>query len=222
MNERVTVRSLAPDDDAAIEQLFDDTVLLGAALGRHPVAFDHYRRLSLGWYLGPGRCDAAVAVDSSGAIVGYTLVCIDEGAAARCATRATVTLARHVAAAGLAGRLDRDSRTFYRARTRDARALVSARRSPPAPVHAHLNVRSGARTLTVSRALVDHVDARCRAAGHGAWYGELNEREGSRRRALERLGADIVGCVPNHTLSELLGEPVQRLTLVRRLDHVEE
>ena len=222
MSEQVTVRSLAPGDDHAIEQLFDDTVLLGAALERRPSAFDHYRRLSLGWYLGPGRVDAAVAVDASGVIVGYTLVCVDEGAAARSATRATVTLGRHVAAAALVGRLDRASRTFYRARARDGRALLTARRSPPAPVHAHLNVRHGVRTLTVSRSLVDHIDARCRAAGHDAWYGELNEREGSRRRALERLGLDIVGCAPNHTLSALLGEPVQRLTLVRRLDDTAE
>lgn len=216
MSERIVVRASTPSDDTAIEQLFDDTLLLGAALERRPVAFDHYRRLSLGWYLGPGRDDTAVAVDASGAIVGYTLVCIDEAAASRWAVRSTLTLARHVATAGLLGRLDRDSRNFYRARLSDARVLVAARRTPPALVHAHLNVRHGVRTLTVSRLLVDHVDARCRAAGHDAWYGELNEREGSRRRALERLGADIVDCVPNRTLSTLLGEPVQRLTLVRR------
>jgi len=45
----------------------------------------------------------------------------------------------------------------------------------------------------------------------------MNEREGTRRRALERLGAEVVHTAPNHTLTRLLGEPVQRLTLVRRL-----
>jgi hypothetical protein len=218
MSEPVTIRPLAPDDDEAIAQLFDATVLLGTALERRPVAFDAYRRLSLGWYLGPGRIDGAVAVDSSGSLVGYTLVCVDEGAATRSAARSTLALARHVADAALRCRLDGESRAFYRARARDGVALVAARRSPPAAVHAHLNVRQGARTFTVSRSLVEHVDARCRAAGQRAWYGELNERAGSRRRALQRLGLDIVGCVPNHTLSRLLGEPVQRLTLVRRLD----
>lgn len=218
MNEPVVVRALTPGDVPAIEQLFDDTLLLGAALDRLPVAFDHYRRLSLGWYLGPGRGDSAVAVDARGTIVGYTLVCLDEAAAARWSVRTTLPLAWHVATAALRGRLDRESRRFYRSRLSDAGALLSARRSPPASVHAHLNVRRGARTLTVSRQLADHVDARCRAAGHAAWYGEVNERAGSRRRALERLGADIVGCVPNRTLTTLLGEPVQRLTLLRRLD----
>ena len=100
---------------------------------------------------------------------------------------------------------------------RDAWALVLTRRSPPAAVHAHLNVCSDARTFSVARALVDHIDTRCRLAGHGAWYGEMNERHGSRAGALERLGATIVSTAPNHTLSDLLGEPVRRLTLVRRL-----
>ena len=218
MSSRVVVRSLGPGDDGAIGQLFDDTVLLGSGFESPPVAFDRYRHLNLGWYLGPGRGDAAVAMDADGSIVAYTLVCVDERSAARWAVRATVTLSRHVAAAALRGRFDRESRRFYGAHLDDARALVSARRSPPAPVHAHLNVGVGARTLTVSRALVEHIDARCRAAGHGAWYGELNERVGTRRRALERLGADIVDSVPNHTLTALLGEPVQRLTLIRRLD----
>lgn len=216
----ITVRSLAPGDGAAIERLFDHTVLLGSALERLPVAFEHYRRLSLGWYLGPGRNDAAVAVDAAGSVVGYALVCVDEAAATRFGARRTVTLAGHVAAAALRWRLDGASRTFYRGRVRDVGALIAARRSPPAPAHAHLNVDARARTLTVSRALVDHVDSRCRVAGHDAWYGEINERAGSRRRALERVGADIVDCVPNHTLSALLGEPVQRLTLVRTLGPV--
>lgn len=221
MNRHVTVRALRPGDDPAIEALFDHTVLLGAAMQREPVAFDQYRRLSLGWYLGPGRDDAAVAVDAEGSVVGYTLVCVDEGAAARAAMRSTATLSRHVGVAALAGRLDRSSRTFYVRRLQDARSLLAARNSPPAPVHAHLNVRAGARTLTVLRTLVEHIDARCRRSGHDAWYGELNEREGSRRRAVERLGAEIVGIVPNRTLTALLGEPVLRLTLVRRLDAVD-
>jgi hypothetical protein len=215
--DRITVRSLEPGDDETIGRLFDETVLLGAALGRLPAAFDHYRTLSLGWYLGPGRRDAAVAVDAAGAVVGYTLVCTDEAAASRWAARSTLVLGGHVAVAAITGRLDRASRVFYRARTHDARALAAARRVPPAPVHAHLNVGRGARTLTVSRALVDHVDRCCRRAGHSVWYGEMNERVGTRRRALERLGGEVVHVEPNRTLTRLLGEPVQRLTLVRRL-----
>lgn len=217
MTSRPTVRPLAPGDDAAIGRLFDDTVLLGTALARLPVAFDRYRALSLGWYLGPGRADAAVAEDADGVVVGYTLVCTDEGSAARYARRGGASLARHVAIRAVRDGLDADSRAFYRERVRDAAALVSTRRSPPAPVHAHLNVRRGARTLSVALALIDHVDARCRLAGHDAWYGEINEREGARTGALERFGAEIVAAVANHTLTRLLGEPVRRLTVVRRL-----
>ncbi len=215
MTQRPTIRPLAGDDDVAIERLFDDTVLLGSALTHLPAAFDRYRTLSLGWYLGPGRADAAVAEDASGVILGYILVCTDERSAARYGRRGTASLGRQVALDAVRGRLDADSRAFYRDRTRDAAALVATRRSPPAPVHAHLNVRRGARTFSVARALVDHVDARCRLAGHDAWYGELNERDGARAGALERLGAEIVAAVPNHTLSRLLGQPVRRLTLVR-------
>lgn len=217
MTERPVVRPLSAADDAEIRRLFDDTVLLGAALTALPTAFDAYRQLSLGWYLGPGRADAAVAVDARGAVVGYTLVCTDEHSAARFGRRGTAELVRRVVGHAARGRLDAESRAFYRARARDAAALATTRRSPPASVHAHLNVRRGARTFSVSRALVDHIDARCRRAGHAAWYGELNEREGARSGALERLGAEIVSAVPNHTLTRLLGEPVRRLTLVRHL-----
>ena len=217
MTPRPTVRSLQPGDDDAIARLFDDTVLLGSPLSQLPVTFEYYRALSLGWYLGPGRDDAAVAADADNEVVGYTLVCTDERAAARAARRGAATLARRVTAAAARGHLDAASRAFYRARARDAWALVLTRRSPPAAVHAHLNVCSDARTFSVARALVDHIDTRCRLAGHGAWYGEMNERHGSRAGALERLGATIVSTAPNHTLSDLLGEPVRRLTLVRRL-----
>ena len=217
MTLRPTVRPLQPGDDDAIARLFDATVLLGSPLSRLPVAFDHYRALSLAWYLGPGRDDAAVATDTAAEVIGYTLVCADERAAARAGRHHTLTLALRVATEAARGHLDAASRAFYRARARDARALALTRQSPPASVHAHLNVRSGARTLSVARVLVEHIDTRCRLAGHDAWYGELNEREGSRAGALERLGAEIVSTVPNHTLSGLLGEPIRRLTLVRRL-----
>jgi hypothetical protein len=214
---RFTVRSLAPGDDRAIGDLFDATVVLGAGLDRQPAAYDRYRDVCLGWYLGPGRDDAAVAVDLAANVLGYTLVCVDEADAARHSRRASIALARHVTGLALRARLDADSRAFYRSRLRDSVDLVTTRRAPPAPVHAHLNVVPGARTMSVARALVEHIDARCVLAGHDAWYGELNERDGTRLRALERLGAELVSAVPNHTLTELLGEPVRRLTLLRRV-----
>jgi hypothetical protein len=62
-----------------------------------------------------------------------------------------------------------------------------------------------------------HIDERCRLAGCDSWYGELNERDGSRIGALQRIGMEVVDAVPNHTLTMLLGEPVRRLTLLRRV-----
>ncbi len=212
-----TVRGLGLADDERIHRIFDQTVQLGASLDNRVAAFDAYRELCLGWYLGPGRADAAVAHDPSGNVVGYALVCVDESAAARWGQRGTLTLVRRVAAEALAGRVDAHSRAFYRARISDAADLMRTRRTPPAQVHAHLNVSRGARTASVARALVAHVDHRCRLAGHDAWYGELNERTETRLGALERIGLEVVDAVPNHTLSRLVGEPVRRLTLVRRL-----
>lgn len=45
----------------------------------------------------------------------------------------------------------------------------------------------------------------------------MNARVGHRSRALERLGAIVIHRAPNHTLSWLLGQPVERLTVARRL-----
>jgi hypothetical protein len=45
----------------------------------------------------------------------------------------------------------------------------------------------------------------------------MNALAGRRSRALERLGAMIVHRAPNHTLSWLLSQPVERLTVARWL-----
>jgi hypothetical protein len=58
-------------------------------------------------------------------------------------------------------------------------------------------------------------------AGLSGWYGEINAVEGRRAKALELLGS-IVHKAPNHTLSWLVGQPVERLTLVRSLSSADE
>jgi hypothetical protein len=64
--------------------------------------------------------------------------------------------------------------------------------------------------------LADFVDEACRTAGRHAWYGEINARAGRRAAAIVRhWGADIVHRAPNHTLSRMLAEPVERLTVRR-------
>lgn len=215
----VQVRSIARRtarcaDDLAVRDLFDSTLLLGHAVGCVPARFEDYRELCVGWYLDDGRDDAAVAV-VDGAAAGYALVCTDERAASRWAVRRSVRLAALVAGDGVRRRLDPASRRFYRGRLRDAFELAGTRRRPPAPVHAHVNVAPGRRAGSVTVALLRHIDERCRRAGSAAWYGEINERAGARSAALRRLGLDVVGTDTNHTMSRLLGERVQRLTVVR-------
>lgn len=214
----VAVRAATVADDDAIERIFDQTLVLGARLERLPVAFDAYRALCLGWYLGAGRHDAAVAIDADGEIVGYALVCSDQRGALRWERRSTVRLAGRVIAAACTFQLDRASRRFYALRLRDAVSLARTRTQPPAAVHAHLNVVASHRSMRVALALVGHIDHRCRSAGNDTWFAEMNERAGARVRALERIGLEVVEVAENHTLGRLLGEPVRRLTLVRRAD----
>lgn len=213
----VAVRPLEPGDDRRIACLFEETMLLGAPLPTPLAAADRYRHLCLGWYLGAGRADAAAAVGEDGAVVGYALVCADEPAAARFADRAAIAVSGALVGAAVRGRLDTASRSFYRARLRDGVELRRRRVRPPADVHAHLNVIAGRRRGPVALALVDHIDGVCRRAGRAAWYGEMNERVGRRARAMERLGVEVVHRAPNHTLSLLLGEPVERFTILRRI-----
>jgi len=212
----VSVRPAAGEaDDATIAAMFDDTVLLGAGFDRLPAGFASYRRLCLGWYLGPGRAAVGLAVGATGTPLGYALVCTDEPSATRWARRATAPTVATIALLGATGRLDRPARRFYRSRLHDLGALAVARSAPPAAAHAHLNVGAGSRQGPATIALVAHIDDVCRRAGHRTWYGEMNERVGRRRRALERLGFAIVASTPNHTLTAALGEPVERLTLLR-------
>jgi hypothetical protein len=86
--------------------------------------------------------------------------------------------------------------------------------------HAHLNVARPGRNGRIALLLRDHVDRRCRSAGHRAWVGEVNGVVGSRSAALERVVGPVVERRPNHTLSWLLGAPVERLTVVRRVPAV--
>jgi hypothetical protein len=211
----VRSRPLVPGDDAAVRSLFLATMLLGRPLHRPVSRLREYADLSLGWYLGPGRADAAVAVDREGRLVGYALVCTDEPAAARWQVSGALRLSALVAGDAARGRLDGPSRAFWSARLTDAAGLVRVRRAAPAQAHAHINVDRTARQGSTALALLAHIDERCRAAGHDRWYGEINERTGHRARAVERLGGRVVGREPNHSFSRLLDEPVERLTVVR-------
>ncbi|MCE9622984.1 MAG: hypothetical protein K8R99_11625 [Actinomycetia bacterium] len=220
MSDGVIVRGLRPageGDDEAIAALFDATLLLGAPMPRPLAGAAGYRHVCLGWYLGPGRADAAVAVSAEGDVVGYALVCVDEAAQAQWVRRELTRFTIRMLGRLITFRIDPASLRFWWSRTRDVVTLRKSRQQVPMPVHAHLNVATRSRSGTTALALRDHISARCIAAGQPGWYGEMNALHGHRARALERIGIETVARARNHTLSSTLGVPVDRLTIVHRL-----
>ncbi|MEQ8438370.1 MAG: hypothetical protein RIB65_12830 [Ilumatobacter fluminis] len=216
---RVSIRPFRADDDASVRALFWATLAGGSAapFDRSHEVMRAYEHLCLDWYLTTGARWASVVVDDDDHAVGYALVCCDE----RSARRAVVTgSARFVAAACGAvvrGRLDPAMRTFVRLRFRDAAALARSGRHDVPSAHAHLNLTGAARNTSAVLAVRARIDEVVLDAGHGGWSGEINTRHGRRAGALGRSGFEVVGREPNHTLGWLAGEPVDRLTVVRRL-----
>lgn len=209
------VRSLRPGDDASVRALFRDTVCLGRPLPFEVPEWDAYESLCLDWYLGPGRDDAGVLVE--GAVTGYTLVCTDAAAYRRWQRDQATVFSGRVARRMVAGRIHPDASRFLRLRLKDGWDMWRNAIVAPLPAHAHINVACGSRASAAGRLLADHVDRRCRLAGLPGWFGEMNAVAGHRARALERLGGTVVHRAPNHTLSWLLGQPVERLTVARWL-----
>lgn len=208
------LRPLEPSDRAAVEHVFRETLAMGRPASIADELLRRYCELCLDWYLGPGLADGAV-VEDGGRVVAYALVCTDEVAHGKWERRAAVRFVAHVVPGLALRRWDRRTRDFCRRRLRDGYDLWRAGSEAPARAHAHVNALAGRRTGGASRLLLDHVDARCRARGLTAWYGEVNAVEGRREAALERLGLGVVRVTPNRTLSALTGVPVRRLTVHR-------
>jgi hypothetical protein len=212
----VVVRPLTPRDDEAVIGIFEATLLLGHRTATPLALFDRYADLCLGWYLGPGRNDAAVAsIDDQ--IVGYALVCADSVGQAKWVRRRTPKLMTAVSRRLVTGSLDPFSRRFYAGRARDARTLWRSGSAPPYPVHAHLNVLPHGRTGTVALLLRDHIDERTRQSHSPGWWAEMNAIDGRRERALERLGLQVTHRQRSETMSSLLERDVVRLTIHRPL-----
>ena len=212
------VRPLNEHDEIELRRLFRETMVMGRPLPFALADGDRYEALCLDWYLGPGRADAAV-VEVGGQIGGFALVCTDEASFRRWVR----TRAARYALYSVLALLRRNPRSpvarFYRCRLRDGWAMMRAP-GRPFPAHAHVNLRPRQRSGWAGRALLKHVDDRCRLAGLAGWCGEVNAPVGRRANALELLGS-IVDRTPNHTLSWLMGRRVERLTLVRPLPPAE-
>lgn len=209
------VRAVERGDEEAVRGLFRSTMVLGASPPFAIAGLDRYESLCLDWYLGPGAADAAVLEDDDGMVVGYALVCTDPAGHRAWTRRRAVRFA-----AGLVPRLALPAYwgaagRFYRLRLRDGWELARAKFPDAAPAHAHLNLARSHRAGRGGRVLGRHVDARVSAAGLPGWFGEINAIVGHRVRALERLGGHVVHRVPNHTLTAIVGRPVERLTVLR-------
>lgn len=207
----------AADDDRAVGELFERTFALGRPSGISIPGAASYRHLCLGWYLGEGRAEAAV-FEVGGSVLGYLLVCADERAHGRWVRRAfPLAAARMVAASVRAGAAGSTARRFLRHRLRDLRDVWHPGASPM-PVHVHLNLDRSVRVGRAALTALDLADAAARRVGAAGWYGEVNAPVGRRAVPLGRLGLEVTGVTPNRTLTWVRGEPVERLTVVRRLE----
>ena len=217
---------IAPMDEThahVVREIFRATIALGRPFpfssdGRH----DHlavYEELCLGWYLTDGLDDAAVLLDGD-TVTGYALVCLDVRSFERWQRRAAARFLRVVLLRLALRRYPAPVDRFYELRIRDGWRTWRTRQRVPVLPHAHLNSIAPGGDLP-GRLLADHIDATCRRAGFTAWSGEMNARAGRRAAALDRWGADVIARTPNATLSWLVGAPVERLTVVRRVPSTE-
>lgn len=208
------VRTARRDDRAEVRRIFLATLALG-----RPVTVDGaraYADFSLGWFLDRGGPAVQVHLEDH-QVTGYLLVCTDEDDHAAHQRRAAAHYLASLARLAVDGRLRGDSRRFHALRLRDGWDLYRNGPVRPADAHIHLNLLPGSRASRAGRRLVDRADELVAAAGHDAWYAQINAPVGRRAHALARLGAEVVHRGDNRTLTELVGRPVERLTIVRRL-----
>ena len=210
------VRQLLPPDEPLVRAVFRRTLALGRPLPFPLPGLVHYERLCIGWFFQQAWSQAAV-LDDGQQVCGYALVCTDEAAFRRWLAPVTAGWLASVLAALASGRLPAKAAEFYRCRLRDGLQALRRTAAPPMPAHAHVNLDRGVRAGRAGLALLDHVDQQCRRAGLPGWYAEINARRGRRAAALRAGGFEVVRRAPSHTLSWLVGEPVERLTVVRAL-----
>lgn len=211
-------RPLWHADDGVIRSIFRETLLLGREVPGQWPDLAAYESLCLDWFLGRGRIDSAVLEDDEGRAVGYVLVCADPDHLRRWETRAGLRFFLRIGTGLVAGRYEEQAARFYRTRIQDGWDLWRHSPSLPNLGVVHMNMRPSARAGGAGRLLADHADRRVAAAGLDGWYGEINAPAGARARALERLGGQVVHRGRNRSLSAVVGAPVERLTVVRRLE----
>jgi hypothetical protein len=203
-----------PRDAAAVRAIFRATLVIGrpTPLGLHPRILAAYERLCLDWYL---RHGTVVLAERDGIAIGYLLACLDEAAHGRWLRRAALRWLGVSAVSGLVGRLRGDTGRFVRTRLQDGWRSWRHAPAPVVPAHAHLNLLPGARAARHGRDLARVMDDLVAAAGLPGWYGEMNVPPGRSLAAVERAGSAVVHRQPSATFTDLLGVPVERITLAR-------
>ena len=204
--------------ESEVRHLFQETFLMGRPLGFPLDEVGLYEELSLAWYLTHAARLGAVAIRDN-EVVGYALVCTDPVAYDEWLAKVAKKLTRRVFARLVTLRLSARSRKFYRLRFLDSLTVWKSRKRLPIDVgaHVHMNIKEGERSGAVALALLGHIDHVCREHGVTSWIGEINASLGSRERALARVLGEIIAIEPNRTFTDLVGHPVNRLTVRRDL-----
>lgn len=215
-----TLRPLRRRDDDEIRQTFRETLVLGRPVPFPLPEFAAYEALALDWYLTEGRDNCAV-VEANERHIGYALVCTRETDFRRWQRAAVARYLRRILPRLATGQISGEARRFYWLRIVDGFLAWRDSPSPDFGAHAHFNVRAGARGGLVIRDLLEHIDRCCRSQRISDWYGEINAPAGRRARVIERYGMTILHRQDNTTLAWLVGAPVERLTVRRRVGPIQ-
>jgi hypothetical protein len=217
MSDPVRVRPYQRGDEPHVRRIFRETLLLGRPLDFELSDRRRYEHLCLGWFLTRGVADVGV-LEQDGRVRGYVLVCTDLRSyhrwAAVVASQWTISSLARLATR----RVHDEEARFHRLRIADGWHALLHSPTSPMPALVHVNLDRDVRAALAGRELTRYADMRCDNAGLPGWFAEINARRGSRVRAFAAIGLEPVHQTPNLTLSALLGEPVDRFTVVHRID----
>lgn len=211
------LRPVEADDRDGLLDVLRRTLVAGEPLPFPVMDLDHLLALFLDYYLACEPEAGRVVVDDHDRVVGYLLGTTRPDEAGRWQRRQALALAWRWLCRWR--EYDGPTRWLYRLRLRDA--LASLR--DPAPdllAHCHWHLlpevrgRFGRELLLGFR---DHVAARGLPEFGGEHALPVRRKDPVLFR---RIGARILHRAPHHTLTALLGEPVERVTIVARVEEL--
>ncbi len=211
------VRPVEADDRDGLLDVLRRTLVAGEPMPFPVMDLDHLLALFLDYYLACEPEAGRVVVDAGGRVVGYLLGTIHPDDENRWQRRQALALAWRWLRRW--PEYDGPTRWLYRLRLRDA--LASLRDpAPTVPAHFHWHLLPEARGRLGRDLLLGFRDYAA-ARGVTGFGGEQVMRVGRKDPELfRRLGGQIVHRAPHYTLSALLGEPVERVTIIARIEDV--